>query len=176
MDLRKLFGISTAKATDISELGKLFSGIESIVSSSDEGEIKRITSVAGLLGKVAYADMNISEVEQQHIRQVLETHLHLSSQAAHKILKLLGEHRAQLYSIEDFIYLRMVNTLFDKEEKLRLLSTLFTIAAADNSVSAAEDAVLWSIAKGLKLSHREFVSVRAEFKDQLDVLKSQDQH
>ena len=172
MDFRKLFGISQKKEADEAALGKLFSGIKSVVSSSDEEEVKRITSFAGLLGKVAYADMDISEVEQARIRQLLTTQLGLPGQDADKIVTLLDKHRAQLYSIEDFIYLRIVNSLLDKNKKLDFLRTLFTVAAADDSVSGEEDAVLWSIAKGLRLSHREFISIRAEFKDQLDVLKS----
>lgn len=171
MDFRKLFGMASRREDDTADLGKLFSGISSILSTENEEEIKRITSFAGLLGKVAYADMDISPVEQQRIHKLLKSQLNLKDQDIEKIVALLSQHRAQLYSIEDFIYLRMVNSMLEKSEKLSLLRTLFTVAAADESVSGQEDAVLWSIAKGLRLSHREFVGVRAEFKDHLDVLK-----
>lgn len=171
MDFRKLFGIPERKENDTSQLGKLFAGINSLFSNAGEEEIKRITSFAGLLGKVAYADMDISDVEISRIRKVLQSQLNLESHDIDNIISLLGNHRAELYSIEDFIYLRIMDSLLDKPEKLSLLRTLFTVAAADDSVSAEEDAVLWSIAKGLKLSHREFISIRREFKNQLDVLK-----
>ncbi|MCP4677626.1 MAG: TerB family tellurite resistance protein [Deltaproteobacteria bacterium] len=171
MDLKKLFGISTKGQKEDSELGELFAGIRPILEGYTADDIKLITGFAGLLGKVAYADMEISDVEIARIRAVLEKRLNLKHHQIEPIIKLLGEHKARLFSVEDYIYIRLLDTVFNHSEKINLLRALFTVAAADESVSAEEDAVLWTVAKGLKLSHRDFVKVRAEFKEHLDVLK-----
>jgi uncharacterized tellurite resistance protein B-like protein len=172
MDLKKLFGISNEADRARKDLGELFAGVQAILKDCSENDVKLITGFAGLLGKVAYADMEISEVEIERMRSVLGGLKHLSSQQVNLIIELLGRHSVNLFSIEDYIYIRLINDVLDKPGKLGLLKALFKVAAADESVSAEEDAALWTVAKGLMLSHREFISVRAEFAGQLDVLKS----
>ncbi len=171
MDLKKLFGISSKGQKENADLGELFAGIQDVLEGYTENDIKLITGFAGLLGKVAYADMEISDVEIDRIRSVLKKKLDLKPHQVEPIIKLLGEHKARLFSVEDYIYIRLLDAVFDHDEKIDLLRALFTVAAADESVSAEEDAALWTVAKGLKLSHRDFVKIRVEFKEHLDVLK-----
>jgi uncharacterized tellurite resistance protein B-like protein len=173
MDLKKLFGISKDRKGGEEDLGELFAGVQAILKDCSEGDIQLITGFAGLLGKVAYADMEISKVEIDRIRAVLSGLEHVNRNQADLIIELLGRHSARLFSIEDFIYIRLLNGILDKPGKMDLLKALFKVAAADQSVSAEEDASIWTAAKGLKLSHRDFISVRSEFAKHLDVLKSE---
>ncbi len=171
MDLKKLFGINRVKNTDTHDLGELFVGIQKILTEHSDDDVRLIAGFAGLLGKVAYADMEISSVELDRVRDVLDKRLKLSSRQIDPIVELLGKHQARLFSIEDYIYIRLLNEVLDHTQKKDALHALFTVAAADESVSAEEDAVLWTVAKGLRLSHRDFILIRAEFKEHLDVLK-----
>ena len=170
VDFKKLFGI-TKKDRGAEDLGKLFDGIKTIFDKRNEQEIRYITGFAGLLGKIAYADMDTSEVELTRIRKILGERMRLSGRRIDPILKLLDEEHAKLFSIEDYIYIRLLNDACDKAQKVDVVRALFEVAAADESVSAEEDAALWTVAKGLRLSHREFIGVRTEFKKHLDVLK-----
>ncbi len=173
MDLRKLFGISKKheKKDEDGDLGKLFSGIKEILEGYTESDIKLITGFAGFLGKVAYADMEISDVEKKTIRSVLEETLHLKRGQADATITLLERHRVQLFSIEDFIYARLINDICDKNQKLELVEALFVVAAANESVSAEEDASIRLVCKSLRLSHGDFVQIKKGFKEHLDVLK-----
>jgi uncharacterized tellurite resistance protein B-like protein len=87
------------------------------------------------------------------------------------ILELMLTHQAQLYSVEDHVYLRLINETCEKTQKLHFIETLFAVAAADETVSAEEDATIWNIAKSLRLSHREFIQARIKYKEYLQVLK-----
>jgi uncharacterized tellurite resistance protein B-like protein len=170
IDFGKLFGFAGTTKPD-PDLGELFAGMSRILEGRAEQEIRLITGYAGLLGKVAYADMEITEVEMGKVRDVLAGRLSLSAEVVELIVELLGQLRARLYNLEDYVYLRMVNDATDKHGRMELLGALFEVAAADESICAEEDATLWTIAKGLRLSHREFISVRAGFQEYLDVLK-----
>ncbi|MCP4602163.1 MAG: TerB family tellurite resistance protein [Proteobacteria bacterium] len=171
MDIKKLLGINKTTQKEDEDLGKLFAGIQGLLKGYTDADTKLITGFAGLLGKVAYADMAISDVEKDRIRSVLSNKLKLKQSHVNAIVELLGEHSVRLFSIEDFIYIRLLNSVCDKAEKMDLIRALFNVAAADESVSAEEDASIWTAAKGLRLSHRDFISVRAEFKEHLDILK-----
>ena len=173
MNLWKIFGIADKQqhGEKNSDLGKLFDGMQEIAKGNSEEDIKLITGFAGLLGKVAYADMEISDVEINRIRSVLSNTLHLSHKQVDSIIELLAKNRVQLFSVEDYLYTRLINAVCDKEQKMDLLKALFTVAAADESVSAEEEAAIRIVSKGLFLSHGDFISIRVQFKEHLDVLK-----
>ncbi len=170
MGLLKLLGLSSKAGVD-RDFGELFDSIESILEGRTDEEVKLVTGYAGLLGKIAYSDMETSNVELERIQEILAEEMSLDGQQIEMIVKLLDDQHVKLFSLEDYIYTRFINDVCEKAEKLGLLHALFRVAAADESVCAEEDAALWSVAKGLRLSHKEFVTVRAEFAQHLDVLK-----
>ncbi|MDJ0761739.1 MAG: TerB family tellurite resistance protein [Myxococcota bacterium] len=172
MDLKKLFGFGASEDARAGQWGALFDEMAVIFKGEDETTVKFVTGFAGLLGKIAYADLAVSDAEKARIRAILLANLDLIPEKADLILRLLDQQHAQLFSIEDYFYQRLLNDVCDRAQKKTLIHALFQVAAADASVSAEEDAAIWTAAKGLKLSHREFIDVRAQFKAHLDVLKS----
>jgi uncharacterized tellurite resistance protein B-like protein len=65
----------------------------------------------------------------------------------------------------------MINQVCDKEQKIQLIEAMFAVASADDSVSSEEDSAIYIVSKGIGLSHKEFVTVRARFQPYLEVLK-----
>jgi uncharacterized tellurite resistance protein B-like protein len=171
MNLWKIFGIDKKERSEDPELGKLFGGMEAILQGFAESDIKYVTGFAGLLGKVAYADMEISEDEVAKMQSVLSNTLRLRDAQVGLIIEMLQKHSVQLCSIEDYRYVRMINEECDKEQKMELIEAMFAVASADESVSSEEDSAIYVVSKGIGLSHKEFVSVRAQFKKYLEVLK-----
>jgi uncharacterized tellurite resistance protein B-like protein len=157
------------------DIGMLFDAVRERLPKLDEAEIKKITGFAGLLGKVAYADMEISSEELDRIRRVLTNVLKLETRHVASLIVLITDHRVQLFSVEDHFYGRMINEVCSREQKRLLLEALFSLAAADESISNQEDAAIWTIAKSLRLSHGDFIAVRKRFRDHLDVLKNPSQ-
>ncbi len=171
MNLWKIFGIEKDGRSDDQELGRLFSGIDELLHDSADDEIKYVTGFAGLLGKVAYADMEISDDELTRMGAVLATTLSLRESQVKAIVDMLQKHSVQLFSIEDYRYVRMINQACDKAQKIELIEAMFAVASADESVSSEEDSAIYVVSKGVGLSHKEFVTVRARFKEYLEVLK-----
>jgi uncharacterized tellurite resistance protein B-like protein len=171
MNLWKIFGIDKKTRSEDPELGELFDGMEAILQDVAENDIKYVTGFSGLLGKVAYADMEISEDEVAKMQSVLSSTLLLKDAQVGSIIEMLQKHSVQLCSIEDYRYVRMINEVCDNEQKMELIEAMFAVAAADETVSSEEDSAIYVVSKGIGLSHKDFVTVRARFKNYLEVLK-----
>ena len=52
-----------------------------------------------------------------------------------------------------------------------MIRCLFSVSAADETVSTVEDNVIRQISGELQLSHGEFIEARSEFRDYLGVFK-----
>ncbi len=153
------------------ELGALYTNIERLLHGKPQATIKMVAGYAGVMGKVAYADMDISEQELERIRGLLLERLSLSRVDADCVVSLLGDNCAQLYSLEDYLYTRMLNDVLSRQQKLELLTALFAVAAANRSISNLEDNAVRVISKGLLLSHKDFIDARLEYREHLAVLK-----
>lgn len=171
MGLLELLGLFNSPSETGRDLGLLHGALSRHLAGMETDEVKKVAGFAGLLGKVAASDMEISREEVTAIESILVGVLGLSKAESAFLLDLIAHHRVQLFSVEDHIYARLVNELCSREEKQRLLEALFSVAAVDHSVSQEEDAVIWTIAKSLRLSHREFISARKQVAEHLDVLK-----
>lgn len=153
------------------DVGLLFEEVQKRVDHLTDEETKKITGIAGLLGKVAYADMEISPREIENMRRYLTHMPKLAPQWIEPLMDIMITHRVQLFSVEDHLYARMINEVCSRDEKQALLDACFALAAADDAISSEEDATLWTIAKSLHLSHGEFITSRKRYRDNLDVLK-----
>ena len=172
MDLRKLFGIEKRDERKRGEMGTLFAEIEPLLTGHGEDEIKLITGLAGLLGTVTYADMEMSSVEREQTGTILSARLQLPAEQVTTIQELLRVHRVRLFALEDHVYARLINSVTDRAQRMDLMRLLFALAAADHAISSSEEAALRQVADALKLSHREYVTVRSDFSKFRDVFKT----
>jgi uncharacterized tellurite resistance protein B-like protein len=170
MNLWKLLGIEKEQKNQ-ERFGRLFDGIQAALGDRAEDEVKLVTGFAGLLGKVAYADLEISQKEIGMIRTLLQEKMNLRDSQLGPILKLIELHCIELFSLEDYIYTRMINDVCDRQQKLELIDAMFSVAAANKSISSHEDGVIGGAYKDLQLTHKEFISIKSRYKDHLDVLK-----
>jgi len=171
VNLWRILGLDQDDPAARTRYGQLFDEVSRLLADRPDDEIKLITGYAGLLGVTADADDVITAEEVDRIAAILRSDLHLTAAQLEPILALLRDHRVQLFALEKHIYARLVNEVATREQKRELLRALFHVAAVDRSINAEEDRTLWMLADALNLSHREFVSVRAEFSRDRDVLK-----
>ena len=76
---------------------------------------------------------------------------------------------------ENYLVTREMNRIASRDQKVALLDCLFAVSAADESVTTLEDNVIRQIAAELRLEHRDFIAVRARYRDRLAVLKKSDE-
>lgn len=170
MDWTTIFGKKSPPRGN-EELGKLFATIEKLAAGRSVADIKRITGWAGLLGRVAYADLELAAEELAGIEQVLEEVHDFGQENARQVVELIEKERVQLLSIEDYVYTRLLNEVSSRQEKVELLKVLFRVAAADGTVAEPEEATIRLVCQGLLLDHADFIAARLLVRDCVPVLR-----
>ena len=171
MNLLSLFKLTPEHKQDY---GQLFDKISEIGEQLTETEIKQVTAVAGLCGRIAYADTEITEDEIARISTVLQNESKLSARSIEIVTTLLVEHRVELLTLEEYFYSRLANESMTEAEKRALLRHLFRIAAADGTICLKEENLLFTIASQLKLPRKEVIQLKHEFRDFLSVFQTVD--
>jgi uncharacterized tellurite resistance protein B-like protein len=153
-------------------LGVIYSKLKSLLEQDTTDEkVRYIAAVCGLLGKVAYADLDISAYELLKIKKILKKTTTLSEHQIEAVSKIVSTETKTLAGLEDHLYTREINDLATKDQKGEILLTLFMVAAADENVSSEESATIKSISSGLRLSKSEYTDVRSLFKKYLSEFK-----
>jgi uncharacterized tellurite resistance protein B-like protein len=170
MNLMKLFNLESASHEDS---GQLFDRISRLGEHLNESELKQITAIAGLCGRIAYADTHITDDELDKTRAILLAESHLSPESVNIIMELIVEQRIELLTLEEHFYSRLANESMNPEQKQHLLLNLFRIAAADGTICLEEENMLFNLATQLKMSRQDIVTLKREFKEYLSVFQTQ---
>ena len=72
---------------------------------------------------------------------------------------------------ENYLVTREFREIASDRERRDLLDCLFAVSAADDEVSAEEEAQIWQIASELGFSHEEYIDVRLAYSDKRSVLR-----
>jgi len=169
--LRRLFSFVVPNDEPLTAQTASAQKIIGALEQLDPQQARYIACFAYLLGRVARADLQISEQETARMKQIVRQLAVLSGEQASLVVQLARQ-QAELYgSTENFLVAREFNELATREQKFQLLECLFAVAAADEQVDSAESDEIRRIANELCLSHKEFIAIRSRFRDYLSVLK-----
>ncbi|MDF1499446.1 MAG: TerB family tellurite resistance protein [Anaerolineales bacterium] len=123
-----------------------------------ERELRKLSLAGGLLARVATADRELTSEEQRAIVQALHNRWDLSPAVCQSIADLAI---SQIETGLDFF--RLSREFFEatsRPERKRFVEALFQIGYSDGELSHEENEEIRRIAKGLKLSHREFIDAK----------------
>ncbi len=138
---------------------------------ADEETVTVVTSMAGLLGAVAYADRHYSAAEEARVRHELSRVNGMTASGIDAICAALRQHIVEVSTVQIPRYARALVELADVELRREVLSALIDLAAADSSISLAETNLLRQITKSLGLSQDDYVELQARHREHLDALK-----
>lgn len=130
-----------------------------------------IAAFAYILGRVAHADMNISEEETRAMERIAMEQGGLPEAQAVLVVQMAKSQNTLFGGTENFLVTRAFNRLAGREQKVALLHCLFSVSAADDSISSVEDNEIRKISRELEFSHRDYIAVRLAHRDHLAVLK-----
>ena len=173
MSILEMLGLASGKA----EKKSRSTGADSVreisrqLENMEYDKARFLAAFAYLLGRVAYADRNVSPEEAAMMETVLVEKGKLSLEQAVLIIEIARQQNRLLGHVDNFLVTREFNELASREEKLGLLRCLYAISASDKSVSNIEDAEIRQIAGELLLDHNDFITARSEFREHLDILK-----
>ena len=172
MSFLKILGIG---GEDDSQAGEGTATVRKIVAeleTMDPGKARYVAAFAYILGRVAHADLDISEVETRKMEEVIRRLGHLPEEQAILVVQIAKSQNRLFGHTENFLVTREFVEVSTAEQRQELLDCLFAVSAADESITSAEEAQIRQIASELGFSHRQFVEARKIYSQHREVLKS----
>jgi len=151
--------------------------VRKIVSKLDDLEPDRarfIAAFAYILGRVAHADLDISDEETRAMEKIVTEFGALPEEQAIIVVQMAKIHNELFGHTEDFLVTREFAQHTTLDEKMALLDCLFAVSASDNAISALENSEIRSIADELRLTLRDFAKARSKYRRYLSVLQLDD--
>lgn len=149
--------------------------VRRIARELDELEPERaryIACFAYILGRVANADLDISEEETREMERIVAERGKLPPQQAVIAVQIAKSQNKLFGGTEDFLVTREFNEIAGYEQKVRLLDCLFAVSACDEEVSTLEDNEIGKIAGELHLGRDELVHARQAYAQYLSTRKA----
>ena len=132
---------------------------------------KFIAAFAFILGRVANADLNISEEEIAEMERIVERVGGLPEEQAVLVVQIAKAQHMLFGSTENFVVTQEFNRIANKIQKQALLHCLFAVSSSDHSISVTEDNEIRAISRELRLDHVDFIAARSIYREHLNVLK-----
>lgn len=167
--LKKLLNQSKSSQEETNNLKVKIS--KALPHINDDNELLKITGMAGLLARVAFSDSEIDNKEIQSIEKALLQWTSISAEQTKDIAQMILNAYKELAGIENHQYTDALFRLLNEDERYEFLEVLFEVAASDQNVDNIESEEIRVITKGLRLSHRHFISARAKVLEHLKALK-----
>ncbi len=148
--------------------------VRKIVRELDQlepGRARYVAAFAYILSRVARADLHVSDAETSEMERLLVELSGLPERQAILVVQMAKTQAKLFGGTENFLVTQEFNAMATPEQKMTLLRCLFAVAAADKSISAAEDHEIREIARELLLTHMDYIQVRLEFRQYLAVLQ-----
>ncbi|MEM6302401.1 MAG: TerB family tellurite resistance protein [Pseudomonadota bacterium] len=149
----------------IGALKKLFSE-DSTKQERTTDETKRLAAAA-LLIEVARADFQQDASEEASMAALLASTLKLSEAQVGELLSEAGEAVDQATSLYEFT--RAVNDYYKREDKIELMTSLWQVAYADQSLDKYEEHIIRRVADLIYVSHEDFIRCKLKVRNALDV-------
>jgi uncharacterized tellurite resistance protein B-like protein len=148
--------------------------VRRIVGELDKLEPQRaryLAAFAYVLSRVAGADLHFSDVEMEKMVDLVSRGGKLPEVQAVLVVEIAKTQNRLFGGTENFLVTREFREIASEAERHDLLKCLFTVAAADEAISAEEEAQIWQIASELGFSHEQYVAVRFAYSDKRSVLR-----
>lgn len=125
-----------------------------------------LAGFAYLLGRVAFADHDVTSDERAVMQSRLASEADVSADQARALVQLAVSATGSHGATEDYQVAREFERLASRDEKLALLRALFTVSA-QHGITAVEDNEISRIATALRLERHDVTALRHEFRDAL---------
>ncbi len=123
-----------------------------------DSEIRKLCLAAGLMARVAGVDHQVSVEEKNIMRDILKSEWNLSDEQARLVIDI-SYHRV-FRGLDGVRLVKRFNDLTALSERRTFLRCLFAVANAADQTSFGEIEEIRSIAKGMELSHQDFIDAK----------------
>lgn len=142
-------------------------GIASVLQHLPPERARLLAAFTYLLGRVAFADHDVSPEERRVMETRLATEGDVTTEQAQHLVQLAVQATGSHGAAEDYQVAREFELLASREEKLALLRALFTVSATQG-ITTVEDNEITRIASVLRLERGDVTALRLEFRDAIN--------
>jgi len=135
------------------------------------GEARYLAAFAYILGRVAHADLDISEDETRAMEEILVKQGQLSPDLAIIVVQMAKSRNLLFGGTENYLVTREFKKMSTLEQRKNLLRSLFAVSSSDDSISLVESSEIRQISAELGITHAEFIAIRSGFREYLAVLR-----
>lgn len=171
MGLLDFLGFSGARGEQEHASAQTVRRIAATLKEMEPEKARYIAAFAFLLGRVAHADLDISDEETAEMQRIVEGLGGLPEDQAALVVEIAKSQNLLLGGSENFSVAEEFSRTATHAQKLALLNCLFAVSSADQSISTVEDNEIRLISKELRLDHADFIAARSAYKQHLEVLK-----
>ena len=136
---------------------------KNILEPEDSAVKMEQLAAAALLVEVMVIDGNLDEQELTSISQTLCQILALSSEQVDELIRLSRDEVAEATSLYQFT--REINTHFDAEQKMNLLTAMWRVAFADGYLDKHEESIIRRVADLLHILHSDYIRCKLAARD-----------
>jgi uncharacterized tellurite resistance protein B-like protein len=140
----------------------------------DESRARYLAAFAYILSRVAAADLDVSEAETKKITEIVKRLGHLSDDQAVLVAAIAKNQSRVFGGTEDFLVTRVFRQIATDEQRRELLDCLFAVSAADETITADEEAQIRQIASELGFEHQQFIQARLTYSARRSLFKGSD--
>jgi uncharacterized tellurite resistance protein B-like protein len=115
-------------------------------------------AAAALLLEVSRADYVVDSKELQTARAVLHTALDISESEIDQLIKLASIAADKATSLYEFT--RLINDHYSKQQKLRLIHSMWRIAFADAEMDKYEERLIRQVSDLIHVPHKEYIRAK----------------
>jgi uncharacterized tellurite resistance protein B-like protein len=159
---------SSPQHADTDTVRRIMSELEKL----DAAVARYLAAFAYVLGRVANADLDISNAETDRMVALLEDAGHLPADQALLVVEIAKRQNRLFGGTEDFLVTRELREIVTDDQRSRLLDCMFAVAAADGVVSVAEEDEIRKISIELGFDHAEYIDARLKYTNERSVFKN----
>jgi uncharacterized tellurite resistance protein B-like protein len=133
---------------------------QKLISSLSEAEQRKLGLAGGLMANLAHIDGQLAEGEFETMVQTIQKHWNLGEAAATFVAEVALAAIDETYDTDRIM--RELAAVTSPDERRQFLRALFAVAASDGKISLDEHEEIRVIARGIKLTHEDFIQAKLQ--------------
>lgn len=141
------------------------------LAALDPDRARHLALFAFLLARVADVDLKVTEDEAREMERIVREEGGLPADQAALVVEIARAENRLLGATQNFLASREFRDRATGDEKERLLHCMFAVAAADGSISVAEEEAIRAVSRELLLDNQTYLAIRSRWRDRRSVFQ-----
>ena len=177
MSLRKFLGLERqqekGRGETFASSAEAMRDVVDRLEGLDPERARYVARFAYILGRVADADLDVSDAETRAMEREVKSLGALDEAEAVLVVEIAKAQHRLFGSTDSYSITRDHARASTPEQKRELLHCLFAVSAADDEISSVEESEIRLIVKELDLTHEDFIEARASYRDKIALLRGE---